>query len=412
MSKELFTLVTVETARQRLLATLPPGPLATERRATREALGRVLAQDITAPHPLPPFPRSTVDGYAVHAADTVGASESLPAYLRVVGEVAMGRAPTAAVNPGEAALIHTGSALPVGADAVVMVERTQAAGPGEVAVMKAVAPGNAVIPVGEDVQAGERVIEAGRRLRAQELGGLLALGILEVTVARQPRVAILSTGDELVSPEQTPGVNQVRDINSSTIGALIQSHGGVPQTSPSVPDDEEALYRAASAAFAGADALIITAGSSVSVRDMTATIIARLGQPGVLVHGVALKPGKPTILAVCDGKPVFGLPGNPVSALNAARLFVAPTLWQLQGAAPPRSGFVSARLAENVPAGPGRETYVSVRLEERADGLWAVPNFGESNLIFTLVRGEGVVRIPLGTTGLPQGAEVAVELLQ
>jgi len=230
-------------------------------------------------------------------------------------------------------------------------------------------------------------------------------------VARRPRVAIFSTGDELVSPEQTPGINQVRDINSVAIAALVETHGGIPLTFPIVPDDADALYGAAAQAFVRADALIITAGSSVSTRDMTVTVIARLGEPGVLVHGVAMRPGKPTILAVCGGKPVFGLPGNPVSALNAARLFVAPTLWRLQGAAPPRVGCVRARLTANLPAGAGRETYISVTLEEREDGLWAHPIFGESNLIFTLVRGEGVVRIPLGVTGLAAGSVVDVELL-
>ena len=218
---ELFTLVTVETALQRLRDALPPTLPPTEMLATSRALGRVLAQDVIAAHPLPAFPRSTVDGYAVRAADTVGASEGLPAYLRVVGELAMGRAPELTVGPGEAAVIHTGGTLPPGADAVVMVEHTQLAAAGEIAVMKATALGRYVIQVGEDVQAGAQVLAAGRRLRAQEIGGLLALGVTEIAVARRPRVAILSTGDELVPPEQMPGINQVRDINSAAIAVLV-----------------------------------------------------------------------------------------------------------------------------------------------------------------------------------------------
>ncbi len=410
--KPLLTLTPREEALTRLLDALPPTPPPVETLPLAEALGRVLAAEVTAPHPLPPFARSTVDGYAVRAADTVGAGESLPAYLRLIGELPMGRPPALTVGPGEAALIHTGGALPEGADAVVMIERTQEAGADEIEVLKPVAPGENVIPVGEDLKAGETILRPGHRLRAQELGGLAALGILRVTVARRPRVAIISTGDELVPPEQTPGLNQVRDINSTTIAAMVRAANGLPRPHGIVPDDADALYRRAADALADADTLIITAGSSVSVRDMTAQVINRLGKPGVLIHGVTVKPGKPTILALCDGKPVFGLPGNPVSAMNATRLFVLPTLWRLQGTTPPPTGYLRARLAENIPAGDGRETFVSVRLEEREGQRRAVPNFGESNLIFTLVRGEGVVRIPLGVTGLPAGAEVDVELLR
>ncbi len=260
------------------------------------------------------------------------------------------------------------------------------------------------------MRTGDVVLKAGSRLRPQELGGLAALGITRVQVARKPRVALISTGDELVPPEVMPGLNQVRDLNSTAIGALVEEQGGIALRYGIIRDDADALYAAAFQGMAEADGVIITAGSSLSVRDITADVIGRLGKPGVLVHGVPLKPGKPTILAVCDGKPVFGLPGNPVSALNTARLFVVPTLWYLQGAEPLRRGVVHARLAENVPAASGREFFASVRLEERADGVWAVPVFGESNLIFTLVRSVGVVHVPLGATGLPQGAEVDVML--
>lgn len=410
--KKLLTLTPREEALARLQAALPGNNLRTEEISTLEALNRVLAVDITAPHPLPQFARSTVDGYAVRAVDTFGASESLPAYLRVTGELRMGRAPDLQVGPGETALIHTGGALPEGADAVVMVERTQETGTQEVEVFRPVAPGENVIPTGEDVKAGELVMSPGHRLRAQELGGLTALGFLRVTVARQPRIAILSTGDELVPPETIPGPNQVRDINSMAVGALVARHGGVPLRYGIIPDNAEALYTTAMAALAEADGLIITAGSSISARDMTAEVINRLGLPGVLVHGVPVRPGKPTILGVCDGKPVFGLPGNPVSALNTVRLFVAPVLWQMQGTLPPRAGFARARLTENLPGAAGRESFASVRLEESPEGLRAIPIFGESNLIFTLVRGAGVVHIPLGVTGLAAGTEVDVELLE
>ena len=408
--KPLLTLTPREEALERLNAALLPVTVEKECLNAQDALGRVLAEDITAPHPLPHFARSLMDGYAVRAADTVGASESLPAYLHVIGELPMGRAPELSIGAGEAALIHTGGAMPEGADAVVILERTQEAGSHEIEVLRAVAPGENVLPIGEDVRTGDVVLNAGCRLRPQELGGLAALGITHIQVARKPRVALISTGDELVSPEVMPGLNQVRDLNSAAIGALMEEQGGIPLRYGIIRDNADALYAAASQAMAEADVVIITAGSSLSVRDITADVIGRLGKPGVLVHGVPLKPGKPTILAVCNGKPVFGLPGNPVSALNTARIFVVPTLWRLQGAEPPRLGVVHARLAENLPAASGREFFASVRLEERADGVWAVPVFGESNLIFTLVRGVGVVHVPLGVTGLPQGAEVDVTL--
>jgi molybdopterin molybdotransferase len=409
--KDLWTLIPREEARGRLLAALPDGPLGVERRPTPDALNRVLAEDVVAPHPLPPFARSVVDGYAVRADDVVGAREEAPVELRFLGELRMGRPPDLTVGAGQAALIHTGGALPEGADAVVMVEYTRAVGSDKVEIESAVDEGENVIPPAADVKTGDLVLPAGTRLRAQELGGLVALGVTQVAVARQPRVAVISTGDELVPPTQEPSMNQVRDINTTSVSALLRQHGAIPLPHGIVRDDAQALYEAAEPALADADALIITAGSSVSERDITVDVIERLGEPGVLVHGVSVKPGKPTILALCDGKPVFGLPGNPVSALNTIRLFVKPVLWRMQGGAAPRAGHVKARLTGPVPGAGKREFFAPVRLEEREDGLWAVPVFGESNLIFTLVRGDGIVHVPIGAEALDEGSEVDVELL-
>ncbi len=409
--KKMWTLTPREEALARLLAALPAGPLGIERRPTPDALNRVLAEDVTAPHPLPPFARSVVDGYAVRAADLTGAREDVPVRLQLLGELRMGRPPDLNVGAGEAALIHTGGALPEGADAVVMVEYTRLAGSDDVQIERTVAAGENVIPSAADVETGDLVLPAGTRLRAQELGGLMALGVTQVTVARQPRVAVISTGDELVPPTQEPGMNQVRDINTTSVGALLRTHGAIPLPHGIVQDDADALYEAAEPALAEADALIITAGSSVSERDITVDIVERLGEPGVLVHGVSVKPGKPSILALCDGKPVFGLPGNPVSALNTIRLFVKPVLWRMQGGVAPRAGHVEARLTGPIPGAGPREFFAPVRLEEREDGLWAAPVFGESNLIFTLVRGDGIVHVPIGVEALEEGFEVDVELL-
>jgi len=295
--------------------------LTAETMPTAEALGRVLAADVLAPHPMPPFDRSAVDGYAVCAADTYGASDSLPAYLEGVGEVPMGAAPDFAIARGQAALIHTGGMLPRGADAVVMVEYTQQSRADEVEILKAVAVGDNVIAEGEDLAAGAVVFPRGTRLRAAEIGGLMALGILEVSAARRPVVGILATGDEVVPPEASPAMGQVRDINTYTLSAQVTRAGGVPKPYGIVPDRPEALAAAAAEALQVCDVVVVTAGSSASTRDMTANVLDNLGVPGVLVHGVNTKPGRPTILAVADGKPVIGLPGNPVSALVNVGLF-------------------------------------------------------------------------------------------
>lgn len=389
-----------------------------------DALDRVLAQDAIAPHELPTFVRSTVDGYAVAAVDTHGASPGAPAYLDVVAEVPMGAPADFVLGPGLAALVHTGGMVPIGADAVVMIENTHrvmapmlggvALQPGFIPhgleVYRPVAGGESCIQPGEDVAAGEPILAAGHTLRPQDIGGLLALGITEVVVARPPRVAIVSQGDEVVPPDQEPGPGQVRDVNSYTLAGLVMRAGGIPLTYPIVPDQQEALDAAVRLAAHEGDVVVITAGSSVSYRDLTANAINKLGLPGVLVHGVAIRPGKPTILAVCDGKPVFGLPGNPVSCINIFRRFVTPTIRLLLGAPPVLVQTVQARLARNIPAGSGREDFVRVRLEQRDGETWAVPVFGKSNLIFTLVRSEGVVTVPLNSNGISAGAEVTVSL--
>lgn len=379
---------------------------------TTHALGRVTATSVLAPHPLPAFPRATVDGYAVRAVDTFGANDSLPAYLQVIGEVPMGEAPGIALAPGKCALIHTGGMLPGDSDAVVMVEHTQSARQGEVEVLRAVASGENVLKVGEDVAEGEEVIPAGVRLRPAEIGGLVALGLTRVQVTCHPRFGIISSGDEVVSPDKTPGPGQVRDVNAYTLSALVDAAGGQPVVYGIVPDQEAALRSLAERALAECDGVVITAGSSASTRDLTAQVINALGKPGVLVHGVNVRPGKPTILAVCDGKPVIGLPGNPVSALVIASLFVTPIIQALLGLRHKRPRpSVPARLALNLASQAGREDWIPARLVAEAGGYLADPVFGKSNLIFSLARADGLVRIPADATGLTAGETVEVVLL-
>ncbi len=412
---EFFNVLPPDEARALLLAHVRP-LTGREIVPTADALGRVTAAPATAPHPLPAFRRSAMDGYAVRAADTHGAGESLPAFLRVVGEVGMGRAAEVALSVGEAALVHTGGMIPDTADAVVQVEHTQYVGeaarfPHEIEVLRAVAVGQHVIQVGEDVVAGAEVLPAGHRLRPQDLGGLLALGLTTVAVVRRPRVAILATGDEVVPPEATPGPGQIRDINSYTIAGQVLTAGGLPQRRGIVSDDLDALRAAAAAALVESDMVVMTAGSSVSARDVTVQVIAGLGAPGVLLHGVATRPGKPTIAGAAAGKPLLGLPGNPVSAMIQFDMFGVPALYRLQGlaGAPPRPA-LWARLAHNVPSESGREDYVPARLEQTADGWRAVPVFGKSNLIYTLVGADGLIVVPLNRAGLMAGDLVEVRL--
>lgn len=386
----------------------------TERISTYHALDRILAESLTSPQNLPNFVRSTVDGYAVNADDTYGASPGLPAFLEVVGEVPMGQSAQLNVGVGEAALVHTGGMLPDGATAVVMVEDTQQVDGdrslGSIEVLKPVAEGENLVQIGEDVRAGEAVLAPGKRLRPQEIGALLALGITEVAVAAPPRVAIVSTGDEVVPPNQPIAPGQIRDINSYTLAALTRRAGGEPLLLGIVADNREALETVAAKAHSEAHIVILSAGSSVSYRDMSVDVIRGLGQPGVLVHGVSVRPGKPTIVAVCGDKPVFGLPGNPVSAMVIFDLLVAPTIRRLLGTISELRSQVQARLARNLSSVTGREDYVQVRMEERNGELWAMPVLGKSNLIYTLVHADGVVKVPLDAGGLYEGAWVPVEL--
>jgi molybdopterin molybdotransferase len=417
---EFLTLLPPDQARAKLLSHISAPTIDSELVDVVHALGRITAADTFASHPLPEFPRTTVDGYAVRARDTFGASDTLPAYLTLIGEVPMGDTPSFELDAGQCALIHTGGMLPAAADAVVMVEYTQMVGAGssrptEIEIFKSVADGENVIRVGEDVAQGQLVIPKGTQLRPAEIGGLMALGITSIQVAKKPCVALISTGDEVIEPAQTPRPGQVRDINSYTLGALIEKNGGVAIRYGIISDQFQALKEMAAKALSECDVVIITAGSSASTRDMTAEVIRTLGEPGVLVHGINTRPGKPTILGVCNGKTVIGLPGNPVSALVNGYLFVVPVIEKLLGALPKPKASVQARLTVNLPSQAGREDWQPVKLivdrQSPTVKYDAVPIFGKSNLIFTLAAADGMVRIHPDATGLSAGEIVEVVLM-
>lgn len=376
---------------------------------TTDGLGRVTAEDIKALHPMPSFSKSTVDGYAVMAKDTYGASDSLPCYIKLTGEILMGRQPDRMLVAGTAMLIHTGGMLPEGADAVVMLEHTQSSRSDEIEVCRAVAPLENIIQVGEDVRQGEVVIPAGTRIRPAEIGGLMAFGIQTIKAAWKPKVGLISTGDEVVPPESTPTIAQVRDINTYSLEALVKEHGGEAIRYGIVPDRPAELQKVLHSALSECDVVMITAGSSASARDMTSKVIQEAGKPGVIVHGINIKPGKPAILAVCDGKPVIGLPGNPVSALVIAWLFLPALLERMQGLQTTIiKKQIAARLTINFASLAGREDYIPVKLTME-DGIYqAEPIFFKSNLIFNLVKADGLMVIPADANGLNAGDMVQV----
>jgi molybdopterin molybdotransferase len=371
-----------------------------------EALHRVPAGEVRAASPLPGFVRSTVDGFAVRAADTYGASEGLPSYLDLLGAVRMGAAPTVAVSPGGCVAMPTGGVLPDGADAVVMVEFTAETMPGTIEVTRPVAPGGGLVRADEDVAAGAALVPAGRPLRAPDLGLLAAAGVTSVAVHARPRVAIISTGDEVVPPdtvELAPG--QVRDATASALAGLVLDAGGEPLHAGIVGDEPGALKKRLYEVLPEADLVVVSAGSSVGARDETADAVAAVGE--VWCHGLAIKPGKPTLLADCGGTPLIGLPGNPLSALVVFGQVGVPLLWRIAGCEipPPRPG-TRARLSRDLASAAGRLDIVQVRVR---DGV-AEPLFGPSALLSVLTRADGYVVIPEPATGLDAGTDVEVTL--
>ncbi|UGS34762.1 molybdopterin-binding protein [Capillimicrobium parvum] len=398
----------VRTVSQALAGFRPQRRTSVEMVALERAHRRVPATAVRAPHDLPGFARSTVDGFAVRAADTYGASEGLPSYLEITGAVAMGRPPEIAVEAGTAASIPTGAAIPDGADAVVMVEYTQEAMPGTIEVVRPVAPGDGLVRGDEDASAGAELLPAGRPLRAQDLGLLAATGLTEVGVRARPRVAIVSTGDEVVPPSTPePAFGQVRDATAVALAALVCDAGGEPDVRGIVPDDYDALDHALREAVGSCDVIVVSAGSSVGSRDETAAVVAGLGRPGIWTHGIAVRPGKPTLLADCDGVPVIGLPGNPRSALVVFRLIGMPIVRLVGGATHPvQEPGVRARLDRDVPSSAGRLDVVQVVLR----GGVASPLFGASALLTVLTRADGYIIVDEDATGLPSGSDVDVTL--
>ena len=390
-------------------------PVSAETVTTADAVGRILSEDVLSPVDLPDFPRATMDGFALRAADSFGASESIPAYLEVVGHVPMGTAPDFRIEKGQSARVSTGGMIPEGADALVMEEFTAIPDETTLEVRRPVSVGENILAVGDDLRAGERILAAGSRLKSHDIGAFTGVGVISLEVRRRPRVAILPTGDELVDPGAEPRPGQVRDINRFSLAAAVLEAGGIPSAEEILPDDLAVIRARLADAIERVDLVMISGGSSMGVRDYTVEAIDSLGEPGVLVHGISIKPGKPTIIGRIRksgaDKAVVGIPGHPVSALMIFHAFVRPILRQLSGeilspVADERG--ITARISRNLPSAPGREDLVRVRLENTGEGILAHPLMGNSAMISTMTKADGFISIPLEREGLPAGTEVHV----
>ena len=415
MSHELRHLKTLDEAHRILWDALPErirkGRFGGRQTPVAEAVGLALDEDVVCPAHLPPFDRSIMDGYAVRAEDTFGASEGLPAYLKIAGEVRMGEEAGLALAHGQCASIPTGGMLPQGADAVVMVEHTQPWAVDSVEILRPVAPGENVVRRGDDVREGEVILSAGHRLRPQDISALAGIGRATVAV-RRLRVAVLSTGSELVPHNEDISPGQIRDMNGPALQAAIRALGGEPVDLGLLRDDPALIAAAMRRGLEEADLLLVSGGTSVGVEDVIPDLIDSLGKPGVLVHGLAIKPGKPVVIGLADGVPVFGMPGHPASCLIIFRELVAPLLRLACGDRRHPPAPTRARMTRNFASQAGREEFVPVRLEQR-DGAWeATPLLGHSALISTLVRADGLVRIAAAAEGIYAGDEVEVEAFE
>jgi molybdopterin molybdotransferase len=387
------------------------GPLGDEAVPLGKAFGRILSRDIISPEDLPGFYRSTMDGYAVRAKDTFGATESLPAMLTVKGEVIMGQVPTQGVGPGQAVKISTGGMLPETADGVVMVEYSHVLDENTIEVSRAISPLEHVILPDDDFKKGSPVLEKGCLLRPQDLGVMAGIGLSQVSVYRRPKVAIISTGDEVVPIDQKPKPGQVRDINTYTLSAFCWQSGAEPLALGLCKDNFEELKARLEKGFREADTVWISGGSSVGTRDMTLKVFESFNNVELLVHGISISPGKPTIIARIGSKAVFGLPGHTASAMVVAEVFLNPFLSRLSGKRDfpgLLQGEVEAELSRNIESASGREDYIRVRLIEKEGKFLADPIFGKSGLISTLVEADGLVRVERNTEGLYEGERVKV----
>ena len=387
-------------------------PLGTETLPLEETRARVLGRDLIAREDMPGFRRATMDGYAVAASSTFGASESAPAWLEITGSIAMGQIPDMEIEPGQAVRIATGGMLPKGADAVVMIEHTETIDEQSVEIYKSVAPLQHVIEPSEDFARNEVVLKKGSLISSQTLGLAAGLGYETLEVFRVPKVAVISTGDEVIPVAQTPVPGKIRDINSYSLGALVEEAGACVIRYGIVKDDPAALKAACEKALAETDMVMISGGSSVGTRDFTVEVLSGIPNTEILVHGMSVSPGKPTILARSGKLPVWGLPGQVVSAMVVVKIVVIPFLNRLRGVEGQKPLIrVPARLTRNLASAQGRRDFVRVALDQGEKGLEARPILGKSGLIRTMVHADGLLEIGEHVEGLEKDRTVDIILI-
>ncbi|WP_031480543.1 molybdopterin molybdotransferase MoeA [Maridesulfovibrio frigidus] len=413
MNHDFFNIISREEFESFLLSFAPTD---IEMSPISDAFGLVLGEDIVSPEDLPPASRSCMDGFAVNARNAFGATEGNPAYLECCAELRVDEAPDFVLKSGDCAAIATGGTLPEGADAVVMVEHTQELGSGTIEIRKSSAPGEHVMLKGEDTAKGEKIYEAGHAVRFQDVGLLAALGIKNVSIHKKPRVGIISTGDELVEIDSPPRIGSIRDVNSHTLRCLVSKAGAIPVNYGIVRDEIDKLEATLAKAIAENDLVLLSGGSSVGMRDLTVQAIEAMPDSEIIAHGVAISPGKPTILGKAGSKPVLGLPGQVTSVQVVMLSIVMPFIRHLMGE---KNSFSrldrpvkQAELGRNTPSKPGREDYVRVKLEHREGKLpLALPIYGKSGLLKTLIQADGLMIIPADTEGSYAGQEIQVWMI-
>ncbi|MGI6684964.1 MAG: gephyrin-like molybdotransferase Glp [Bacillota bacterium] len=381
-----------------------------------ECLGRIAAEDVFSPLNLPEFNRSTVDGYALKASDTFGASDSLPVFLELTGKVEMGQATDITVSLGEAVYVPTGGMIPQGADAMVMLEYVEQMDDTTIAVHRPSAPGENMITIGEDLKKGDLMLKKGRKIKPQDIGALAAVGITKIMVFEKPRIAVISTGDEIVEPAANVPFAKIRDINTYALASLATELGAIITYKGVVRDDFQELKEKLSSLINDNHIVVVSGGSSVGNKDVTARVIDSLGSPGTFVHGVAVKPGKPTIIGKAGNTALFGLPGHPVSAIIVFKIFIEYLFKKLnhqdnQDNYEQRVITVTAKAGANIHSAPGKETYQLVILQGEDADYVAVPIHGKSGAISLMTHAQGFIRIGHNTEGIKKGEKVQVNLL-